>query len=181
MPKLSQMWSGRKAKNKKVDLLTPEQKELQALIQQGLTKGEGPFADIYGEFNQEEFDKGVVNPAMKNFQENILPMIQEKFISGNAALGSGMQRAQVKGASDLQSQLAQLMYQAQQQQKQGRQQGVQQTMSTREFENMYQPRTVGMGEGMLQGFTEGASKAAGKYVGSGGNPVAAISALAGGT
>jgi hypothetical protein len=163
MPKLSQIFGGRKAKNKKLDLLTPEQKELQKLMSEGLKSGQGPFADLFGEFNMEDFEKGVSGPAMEKFKNEILPQIQEKFIAGNAALGSGMQRAQVKGAADLQSQLAQLMYQAQQQQKQNRIQGIQQVQGTREFENLYQPRQVGAGEAFLQGIAKEAPGAIANY------------------
>lgn len=125
-------------KVKQATLKTPEQQTLMQLISDALTKGEGPLKDLFGSFNQQEFEQGITQPALKNFQENILPQIQEKFIAGNQVLGSGMRRGQLKAAEDLQSQLAQLMYQAQQQQKQNRLQGIQSHIGENTFENIVQ-------------------------------------------
>lgn len=183
MPKFSEFLFGNKEKVKKLKTLTPEQEQLMKLIQEGVTSGKGPLADIFGGFNQEEFEKGVSEPALKNFQENILPMLQEKFNAGNQAGGSGQLRAQNKAGTDLQSQLAQLMYQAQQNQKQGKLAGVQSLLGTKSFENVYNPA----GGGIVQSFLEGLGKAGGKSIvngpGGGGGASAAApaaSAVAGG-
>lgn len=163
MPKLSEFLFGKKAKVKKAKTVTPGQEELMRLIEEGLSKGEGAFSDIFGKFNQGEFDKGVTEPALKNFQENILPMIQEKFVAGNQAGGSGLRNAQFKAGTDLQSQLAQLMYQAQQQQKQNRSGGLQTALGTKAFENLYQPSQAGA----IPAFLQGVSGRAGEGVGQG--------------
>jgi hypothetical protein len=162
MPSLKRIAFGKKDKIKQVGTQTPEQQELMALINEGLTQGTGPFADIFGGFNQGAFQQGIIDPAMKNFQENILPQIQEKFISGNQALGSGMRRGQLKAANDLQSKLAELMYQAQQQQGQNKMQGLQTMLGVKPFENMYKQGS----DGLVQGFTKGFANSAGKAVGS---------------
>jgi len=129
---------GKKDKVKKISTLTPEQQNMMKLIDEAITKGTGPLADVFGEFNEEKFKKGVADPALKNFQENILPQIQEKFIAGNQVAGSGMRRGQIKGATDLQSELARLLYQAQEQQKQNKIAGINALQGTRGFENIYQ-------------------------------------------
>src|SRR5271168_2525750 len=86
--------NGKKEKTKQLPTQTKEQKELARLINAGLVKGEGPFKDLFGKFNEKEFQEGVANPAFKQFKEQTLPTIQEKFISGNQALGSAMRRGQ---------------------------------------------------------------------------------------
>lgn len=130
--------SKKKDKVKQISTLTPEQQNMMKLIDEAITKGTGPLADVFGEFNEEKFKKGVADPALKNFQENILPQIQEKFIAGNQVAGSGMRRGQIKGATDLQSELARLLYQAQEQQKQNKIAGINALQGTRGFENIYQ-------------------------------------------
>ena len=167
MPKFSQWLYGTKGKSKQLKTTNPLQDELMDLIKQGLTTGEGPFGDVFGNkgFDQDAFDKGVTNPALKNFQENILPMLQEKFIANGQVGGSGMQNAQNKAGVDLQSQLASLMYQAQQGEKQQSQQnqlqGINQLVAKPTVENIYKPAT----KGASQGFVEGAGKGAGMIAG----------------
>ncbi len=157
----SELLFGKKGKNKQLSLQTPEQQELTRLIIDGLKGGgEGPLKELFGAFNPAEFDKGVTQPALKNFKENILPSLQEKFIAGNQVGGSGMQNAQNKAGVDLQSKLAELMYGAQQGQKQNQLQGVNSALGVKPFENVYKPAT----QGVLQGFAQGAGNAAGKYI-----------------
>lgn len=115
---------------------TPLQQQLMKLINEGLLKGEGPLSDLFGDFNQSDFDKGVTQPALKNFKENILPELQEKFIAGNQVLGSGMRRGQLKASTDLQEKLAQLMYQAKQDQKKNKLAGIQGLLGTQAVENI---------------------------------------------
>lgn len=152
---------GEKGKAKSLSTLTPEQKQLMDLINQGLTSGEGPFGELFGDFDQKKFQEGVANPAMKNFQEEILPQLQEKFIAGNQVLGSGMRRGQLKAGVDLQDKLAQLMYGAQKDQAQNKLQGLQTMMGTKGIENIYKPGTKGTVQGMAEGFAQGAGQAAG--------------------
>ncbi len=168
MPKLSQVLFGSKPKQKKLSTLTPEQQELMTLINEGLTSGEGAFGDIFGKFNQQEFEEGVTKPALKNFQEQILPMLQEKFIARGDVGGSGMQRAQGRAATDLQSNLANLMYQAQQTQKQNRIGGVNTSFGRQATENLHIPGTEGLVQGAAKAFAQGAGSALGGGMGGGG-------------
>src|ERR1700733_8557559 len=142
---------GSKGKVKKLATKTKEQQQLLKLIQEGLATGEGPFADIFGEFNEEEFNKGVRDPALKNFKENILPVVQEKFIANNQTGGSAARRGQQRAGLEHQSALDQLMYQAQQQQKQNRIGGVNTALGTNTFENLYIPGSEGAGPGIVSG------------------------------
>lgn len=161
MPKLNEALFGTKGKTKKLTTQTPEQEALLKLINEGLTSGEGPLKDIFGDFDPAAFEAGVSKPAIQQFQDEILPMLQEKFIAGNQVGGSGMQRAGAKAATDLQSKLAQLMYEAQNQQKQNKISGVNTALGTKSFENIYKPGT----EGAVQGFVKGAGQGLGNAAG----------------
>lgn len=165
MPKFDEFLFGKSGKSKKQSLTSPLQDQLLELINQGLTEGKGPLADIFGEFNEEEFNKGIVNPALKNFKENILPQLQESFSGGDFG-GSGMIRAQNKAGVDLQSKLAELMYGAQNQQKQNRLAGVQTGLNKQTHENTYQPATQGIAQDVIkQGVKTGANLIGGAIAG----------------
>lgn len=150
---------GQRSKTNQKTLLTPEQQQLTELINEGLTKGTGPFAELLGSFDEGAFEKGVSEPAMKQFQDKILPQIQEKFIAGNQVLGSGMRQGQLDAATDLQSKLAGLRYNAQQQQQQNRMGGLQTALGVKGFENVYKPGTEGFVKGMATKVGETAVKA----------------------
>jgi hypothetical protein len=154
--------TGTKGKLKSASLLTPDQEELLSLIKEGITTGEGPLKDIFGSFNAEEFEKGVSQPALKNFQEKILPGILEKF--AGQGFGSANINAATKAGSDLQSSLAQLLYQAQQQQKQNKIAGVNTAVGRQSVENIYKPGTEGLLQGVAKGFAQGAGNAAGAAI-----------------
>jgi hypothetical protein len=172
MPGFKEWLTGKKDKIKKAKTVTPEQEQIQALIKEGLENGTGPFADIFGAFNEQEFNKGITEPALKNFRENILPQLQEKFIAGNQVLGSGRQRAEAGAASDLQSQLAQLMYQAQLNKQGQRQQGLENLLGQRNFENIYQQGTTGalqkFGTELVTGAAKSITSGGGLFGGGGG-------------
>lgn len=163
MPKLSEILFGKKDKVQKVPTISPEQQEMLTLLQNAITKGEGPLAGAFGGFNEEEFNKGVRDPTIKNFQENVLPQLLNKFSGGNAG-GSSMQKALLKGGNDLQSQLAQLMYQAQQQGKQNQQQGVNTALQTKPFENIYKTGTTGAVQEFAKGAGQGLGQAGGAAI-----------------
>lgn len=155
---------GKKGKMKQESTLTPEQQELMSLITEGLASGEGALGELFGDFDPDSFEKGITKPALKNFQDEILPLIQEKFIGGNQVGGSGMRRGQLKAGSDLQERLAALTYQAQQQQNQNKMAGLQTGLGVRGVENIYRPGTSGILGGFLQGAGQGAGQGIGKYI-----------------
>src|SRR5690242_11049803 len=176
MPKFNEFLFGGKDKIKKAGTLTPEQEQLMSLINEGLTKGEGPLADIFGSFDKGAFEEGVSKPALKQFQEEILPLLQEKFIAGNQVGGSGMQRAGLKAGTDLQSKLAQLMYEAQQGQKQNKIAGVNTLLGRQGFENIYKQGSEGALSGFIKGAGQGLGQAAGSAFAGGfsGSPATAV-------
>src|ERR1700722_632628 len=151
--------TGTKGKIKSASTLTPDQEELLGLIKEGITSGEGPLKDIFGEFNKEEFEKGVSEPALKNFQEKVLPGILEKF--AGQGFGSANVNAATKAGGDLQSKLAELMYGAQQNQKQNRISGLNTAIGRQGVENIYKPGTEGALQGLVKGIGQGAGNAIG--------------------
>lgn len=158
---------GKKGKMKQLSNLTPEQKELMALITQGLSQGEGPLKDLFGQFDRASFEEGVAQPELKRFREETLPTIMEKFIAGNQVGGSGMQRAALRAGTDLQSKLAELSYKAQQQQQQNRLQGLQTGLGTRALENIYRPGTEGPGQSFFKGLAPGIGQGIGSQLAGG--------------
>ena len=151
--------TGTKGKIKSVSTQTPEQEELLKLIKEGITSGEGPLKDIFGSFDPAAFEAGVSKPALKQFQEEILPTILQKYSGSGQAGGSGMERALGKAGTDLQSKLAELMYGAQQQQKQQKLAGINTALGTKATENIYKPGTEGAAQGFIKGVGEGIGKA----------------------
>lgn len=97
-------------KNQQLSTQTPEQKEMDKMIADFIKTGEGPLADYFPKFNKDEFQQGVANPALKKYQDDVLPQLLEKYNAGNQALGSGQLRAEIRGQTDLQSKLDELMY-----------------------------------------------------------------------
>lgn len=164
MPKFKEVLFGKSDKTKQLATQSREQKEISSLINKGLQTGRGPLGDIFGGFDKKAFKRGVTEPALKNFEKYILPMLQEKFISGNQVGGSGMRNEFSKAGEDLQAQLAGLMYQAQQGQQQNRLQGINTLLGTKPFENIYKQGNQGLVQGTIQGFAEGAGKAAGSFI-----------------
>lgn len=162
MPKLSEVLFGKRDKTKQLSTQSETQKRMQRLINQGLVKGEGPLADLFGEFDEDAFNQGVRDPELKHFEENVLPLLQEKFIKNNQVLSSAFGREQLKAGTDLQSKLAQLLYQAREQQKQNRMSGINSTMGNQAVENIYKKGTTGAVPGFFQAVAEGAGQEFGK-------------------
>lgn len=165
MPKLSEILFGKKESTKQLPTMTPEQMEIFNLIKQGLQKGEGPYADIFGGFDEAKFNEQVAQPNIRQFQEQVLPALREKFAGGDQYWGSGRQRYESRAATDLQDRLAQLMYGARQQREQQRAGGVQNLLGQRMFESIYKGREPGAVEGFLHKFINSAGEEFGKRFG----------------
>lgn len=171
MPKFSEAVFGTSAKQKKLSLIDKGQQDLMNLVREGLEKGTGPFADIFGKFNEAEFNQGVRDPALKNFKDNVLPMLQEQFINRGDVSGSGRQRAEGRAATDLQSKLNELMYKGQQDQKQNRISGANTYLGRQTVENLHIPGTEGLFQGAVKSFAQGAGSSMGGGIpGAGASP-----------
>lgn len=132
-------------KTKTLSTLSKGQEDLNSLIMEALKSGEGPLADIFGQFNPEAFNQGVSKPAMENFKNEILPQLHEQYIGSNRGLSTARGAAATKAGSDLQSKLAALLYQAQEQHKQNRIGGVNTAFNRQSLENIVQQPSQGGG------------------------------------
>jgi hypothetical protein len=141
---------------KQASLETKLQKELAELINKGLISGEGPLGDIFGSFNEEQFQQGIQEPSLKNFQENILPQLMEKFNSQNALQSGAFQKAKFKAGTDLQSDLNKLRYGAQEQNKLNRLTGLQTGLAKQGVENIVFPQKTSTMDALLQGLVSNA-------------------------
>jgi hypothetical protein len=156
----------KKPKTKQLPTDTPEQKELKKAISQGLLKGEGPLADIFKGYSPEEFEEGVRKPAMKRYEEEVLPGILEKYARNNRGFGSAKLNAEMKGRRNLESDLAEREYQAKQGANQSRANSVLSALGigvgSKGFENLhttgYPSAASNYASGAAQGFGEGVSK-----------------------
>jgi hypothetical protein len=174
MPKLNEFLFGSKDKAKKFQNLTPEQMSLLNQVMQALT-GQGgdqnPFSQMFGEFNPEQtadvFQRGVADPAMRNFRQRIIPQIQQSFADQGAS--SGLNNSLATAGRDLEenlsSQLANFIYGAQQQQNQNRFQGLNLGLNTQTFQPYIQQGSAGLVPSTLQAFAGGAGKSFGTAFG----------------
>ena len=96
---------------------------------------------------QESFEQNVARPAIQNFQEQVAPGIQERFIGAGAGRGSAGQRALATAGGRLEEglsgQLAQQLQQGEQFSQQSQLQALMQAMGiglgTNTFENVQEP------------------------------------------
>lgn len=156
-------------KVKQQSTLTKEQKSMMRDLDLAIRKGKGPLADIFGEFNQEKFNKGVKEPLTKQFQEDILPLVQEKFIGRNQVLGSGMRRGNIKAGNDFQDRLAALMYDAQKQHDQNKINGINTLLGRQGVENTYQAPAKNGAQTFFEGLAPGIGQAWGNQLANIGN------------
>lgn len=146
---------GTKDKVKQLKTQSPEQEQLTKLIIDALQTGQGPFSDLFKEFDQNAFDEGVSKPALKNFEENVLPFLQEKFTAGGYQ-GTPMAAREIgKAGAGLQSTLANLLFQARQAHQQSSANSklglTGAALGVKPFENIYQQGDPGLIKGFLQG------------------------------
>lgn len=112
---------------------------------------------------EDQFQKGVVDPAMKTYNQQILPGIQERFVDQNAGSSSALNQALVSSAGDLSNILGGQRIQYQQGQQGLRQQAqmgalgqIMQLMNAKQF----QPIVQGPQGGMLKDLIAGGSSIA---------------------
>lgn len=161
--------SGKKDKIKNHNRMTPEQQTLLSEVMNSLTGGGGQFSDLYGQFNPEQaagvFQKGVGDPAMRNFNQRVIPGIQQAFADQGAS--SGLNNSLATAGRDLQegldSQLAMFIQQQQNMSNQNRMQGINQGLNTQAYTPYLQQGNSGMVPQLLSGFSQGAGQAAGKW------------------
>ena len=111
-------------KDKNVSTFDPKQKELYEQRSQALQGGGGPLADVYGQFNptamRNYYEQSYAKPAYKEFQENVVPTITGAFrgknLQNSSYLGGALAKAGTDVQGNLNSQMANLLYQGEQSQ-----------------------------------------------------------------
>lgn len=161
---------------------SPEQMQAFNQLFQGLMGGTGAFSDLFGEFNPEHtanvFERGVAEPAMRNFQQRIQPGIMQAFADQGAS--SGLSNSLASAGQDLQrdlsGQLELFMNQARLQNMQNRMGGLQGLLGAQPYQRFYPqqgqagiiPSFLGSaGQGIGTGFGLGAANPLLKMLGLG--------------
>lgn len=100
---------------------------------------------------EDQFQQGVVDPAMKTYSQDILPAIEQRFTDANAGSSSALNQALSKSSEDLTSMLGGQRIQYQQGQQQLQQQGqlgalgqIMQMLNARKFDPIVQGPQGGM-------------------------------------
>lgn len=164
MPKFNEFIFGKPDKLKQFNRFTPEQTQMFQQLFQSLTGGGGQFGDIFGQFNPGQtadvFQKGVADPAMRNFNQKTIPSIMQAF--GDQGASSGLSNNLATAGRDLNenlsSQLAQFMYQAQLQNQQNRMGGLNSFLGSQTFQPYTQQGNSGFLNQFLGNFAQGAGK-----------------------
>jgi hypothetical protein len=92
------------------NLLTPEQQQFLSSIYGSANPLAGnAFAQFLQPLDQQSmqdaFQKGVVDPSMKTFNQQIVPAIQQRFVDANAGSSSALNQALSQSAQDLSTSL----------------------------------------------------------------------------
>jgi len=70
-------------------------------------KGEGSFNDLFN-LDEDAFQRSIVDPALRRFEQQTAPQIQQKFISSGLQRGTGLDDALTRAGVDLESNIDQL-------------------------------------------------------------------------
>lgn len=161
---------GRKDKAKQFQTTNPQQNQLLQMIFQALSGGggqTGPFQNLFGEFNPEQtadvFQRGVAEPAMRNFNQRIVPGIMENFADQayHSGLGNSLATAGRDLSENLASQGSLFNYNAMMQQRQNQLGGINSVLGTQTFQPYVQQGYAGVVPDFLRNFAGGAGKAFG--------------------
>ena len=96
-----------------INLLTPEQQRYLSMI--GTPGVAGGAQNAFQQFlqpvtpesYQDIFQQSVVDPAMMQYQQSILPALQQRFVDANAGSSSALNQALAQSATDLTTALGQ--------------------------------------------------------------------------
>ncbi len=96
----------RKGQEKRFERFTPEQQQLTELLRNILSgQGEQPQGGLLGSLFGEEGFKAYSDPAMRQFQEEIVPGLAERFSGLGAQKSSGFQQALARSGENLATRL----------------------------------------------------------------------------
>lgn len=105
----------RKGEERRFERFTPEQLQLTELLRNILSgQGEQPQGGLLGSLFGEEGFKAFADPAMRQYQEEIVPGLAERFTSLGAQKSSGFQQALARSGENLATRLGEARGQQQQ-------------------------------------------------------------------
>lgn len=153
-----------------VDLMTPQQKSfLNSILGQTQQPTGQALQSLLGGFDPNQlndfYQKGLVDPTLKTYNEQVLPAIQQRFNDLNAGSSSALNQALAQSATNisqgLSGQLSGLLYQGQQQASSNQLNALQQILNLIGQRN-FSPLIQGPTQGLL-----------GPLIGAGGSALAA--------
>jgi hypothetical protein len=87
--------------------MSPQQQAaLNSLLGSNLGGAQGAFGDLLQGYNEDMFQQGVVDPAMKTYQQQILPALEQRYGDLNLGSSSALNQALTQSAGDLSNTLA---------------------------------------------------------------------------
>lgn len=87
--------------------MSPEQKQfLNSLITGVGPMAQNAFPGLLQGYSEDLYQTGIVEPAMKQYENQILPAIQQRFVDANAGSSSALNQALTQSAGDLSNVLA---------------------------------------------------------------------------
>jgi len=161
MPKLSELLFGAKEKESQMTTMTPEQQQILQMLSQYLSQG-GPemFNYLSGILSGDpESFEAFEAPIKRQFEEEVIPGIAERFGGMGAQSSSGFQQALGKAGAGLSENLAALRAQLKMGAAQQMAGLMGQGLGTRSFENVYMPQQPGLLHGLASGAGQGAGAA----------------------
>jgi hypothetical protein len=91
----------------KAQLMSPQQQQaLNSLLGGNLGGAQQAFGNLLGGYSEDTFQKGVVDPAMKTYQQQILPALEQRYSDLNLGSSSALNQALAQSAGDLSNLLA---------------------------------------------------------------------------
>ena len=124
-------------------------KFLQQLLPALTGQAQGAYSDLLQPYSEEMFQQSVVDPAMKTYEQQMLPQLQQQFVDANANSSSALNQALAQSAGDMSNLLAGQRLNLQQNVA-GRQQGALQGMSGLLGAKSFDPIVQGPQAGLLK-------------------------------
>lgn len=142
------------------ELMTPEQQQFLKTLISGLGgQAQGALGGLLQGYSEDLFQQGVVDPAMRQYQQQILPALQERFVDANASSSSALNQALTQSAGDLSNVLAGQrigLQQSMAQQQLGGLSAVLSALGLRSFDPIVQGPQGGWLTDITKGFAQGA-------------------------
>lgn len=151
-----------------------------------LGQNQGQFIDVISELlnpegssgaYEDQFQQGVVDPAMKTYNQDILPALEQRYSDAGAGSSSALNQALVRSSEDLSSLLSgqRISYQGQQQQmRQNAQNSALGAIMNLMGQKAFQPIVQGPTEGLIKPMIGAAGRIGAAYATGGASEAAGM-------